>query len=119
RALQVELQNGENLEPYVAVSALWFTPGSPCYVPPEQRQEAFDPGKFLPNDRLDQALATLLINAKNNALRVFKPAVDLLELKEETIRGLHRSRGTQSPLTQPSIELPWSDSPGCWEQCLQ
>jgi hypothetical protein len=119
RALRVELQNGENLEPYVAVSALWFTSGSPYYVSPERRQEQFDANVHLPNDRLDQALATLLINAKNDALRVFGPAVDFLELKEETIGGLKRGRGAQSPLTQTSIELPWSDSPGCWEQCLQ
>jgi hypothetical protein len=119
RALHVELAPGENIEQYIALTALLLTPGSPHYIPLERRVDYPNPQRLLPKDGLVQALSTLLINAKNDALRVFKPAMDLLELKPETIEGLECRPGPRTAVTQESTELQWSEAPGCWERVLQ
>jgi hypothetical protein len=67
---------------------------------------------------LEWTLAECLLHGKNAAVEVFGPIVQLMELKPETISGLRGPEPGQKP-DKPTIQLAWSQNPGCYERHLQ
>lgn len=108
------------VEASMSLHLLTFTKDSPYYIPPELRTEDSINGHILEDDFLDlgRTLAECLMHGKNAAVEIFDPIIQFIELKPETISGLHRPTFSQKADRQPS-DLIWSQNPGFHERHLQ
>ena len=100
----------------IALSLLYFEmKDSPYYLPLERRKADNFPEI---RDDLDRVFAMCLAYGKDSAVEVFRPMVEKMEFKPETVSGLRReSSGLKADILY--TELTWSENPGCFERHLQ